>query len=83
MYQPASSRSKLQDAVCRGLPVPAGWIGWTIKETLSPDVIEEQGALACAYSHYVLIKADWANSCSHVRYTQKLVTLKKTIKKRK
>lgn len=63
-YQPAFSRSELEDAISRALPIPSVWIKRVLQESLSPDVIEEKRTLASTHSHDVLIETHWTDACT-------------------
>lgn len=69
-YQPASPRCVFKDAVSSAFLEHVGFIEWRVKEMLGPDVVEEQRTMACAHCHYVLIKADGADSCSKMTHIQ-------------
>lgn len=63
-YQPAFSRSELEDAISRALPIPSVWIKRVLQESLSPDVIEKKRTLASTHSHDVLIETHWTDACT-------------------
>lgn len=72
MIQPALPCGEFEDALSWALPEPAGQAGRVLQEPLGSDVIEQQGALACAHSHYVFIETHRADACERA-HTNKLI----------
>lgn len=63
-YQPAFPCSELEDAVPGALPVAALQGQRVLQEPLGSDVVEEEGTLAGAHRHDVLVETHRADACT-------------------